>query len=160
MGVCLSRLSRLLSLLFLVQRKSSFGFARNRLNSLAESGALKAVKRLFAKKPKVVKTGKGEGGDGGGRKHTATHTLSVFLGTVSKLADVRRGTKLRLTMIVLGSKAKMDFEYDPGGACGCVDVGVVVVVVYNGGACVRVQCRCVPLRSSCVRHPPRSRSST
>jgi hypothetical protein len=49
------------------------------------------------------------------KSHTPTHSLSMFVGTVSRLVGVEKGSKLRLTLKILGSKSKLDFVYVPGG---------------------------------------------
>lgn len=49
------------------------------------------------------------------RRLQFTHTLSTFMGSVSKV-DVPRGAPLRMTMKVQSAKTKVDFAYEPGGA--------------------------------------------
>lgn len=66
-----------------------------------------------------------DGGDEETDHKAPTHTLSLYLGTLSKLEGVSKGAKLRFTVKILGSKSKLDFDYAPGCTC----FGVVFIVI-------------------------------
>ena len=49
-----------------------------------------------------------------------THTVSLFVGTLSRVEGVPKGVGLRLTIKLMLRKHKVDFDYMPGGECACV----------------------------------------
>jgi hypothetical protein len=125
---------------FFLQRKS---VGPSRLQSLSESGALKAVKRLFATKPRdaaspavAVKKAAKAASQSLAVSHDTSHALSLFMGSVSKLENTPRGSKLRLTVVVYHSKAKLDFNYEPGGVCARARVRACVCVCVSEWCCV------------------------
>jgi hypothetical protein len=85
----------------------------------APTGEKKSFLRIF-RKPLSKRDAKAkEKAAKAAKAHTPTHSLSMFVGTVSRLSGVDKGAKLRLTLKVLGSKSKLDFTYVPGGSSRC-----------------------------------------